>query len=108
MVDLDWRKWTPAQYRASMLASKEARDAYNRDVAALDACDICVLVLPAGPSSNWELGRAGGKGKRCVVAQFAPYTPELMYYDHEIVVNERELMWSVESFRRLSLAKRGC
>lgn len=90
-IDGGWQSWTPQQYRAA-LQHPIAREGYELDMAALRACDSCVLVLPAGRSANWEFGYAMGQGKRGVVVQFEPQEPELMYREAEIVTSPDELI----------------
>lgn len=77
----DWQNWTPEQSRAALLTAPATRG-FRRDRAALDACDVCVLVLPCGRSSHLELGYAVGKGKVGIVfwpPDVHPYDPDLMY-----------------------------
>ena len=48
---------------AEALAGYAANHVYNFDKHHLDACDIAVLMLPAGKSGHLELGYAIGSGK---------------------------------------------
>ncbi len=82
--------WTPEHFRA-VLGSTIANTAYAKDKRALDWCDACVLVLPAGRSAHWELGYAMGQGKRGMVVMLEPSEPELMYLEARIIVNMDEL-----------------
>lgn len=89
---------------------------FDFDINALKACDLCVLVLPAGMSANFEFGYAVGAGKRALV--YAPpvayaqacnengystatWEPELMWKASDgIVVSEDELIQRVISLER--------
>jgi hypothetical protein len=54
------------QIRA-MLADPIADAGFESDMGALQACDICVLVLPCGRSAHLEAGWAAGAGKHTIV-----------------------------------------
>lgn len=69
--------WTVAQYQEA-LGHPLAIDGFRRDRAALDACDACVLVLPAGRSAHLEAGYAAGRGKTLIVLTHDYEEPELM------------------------------
>ncbi len=62
-IDKNWRQWTVEQYHAA-LGSPQAVRGFSRDMEALRACDVCLLVMPCGQSSHLELGWAVGAGKR--------------------------------------------
>lgn len=89
-IDENWKEWTPAAYRHA-LGDPIAKAGYALDIAALRACDACVLVLPCGRSANWEFGYAMGQGKRGVVVQLSAEEPELMYSEATIVCTLAEL-----------------
>ncbi len=89
-VSPDWQNWTTEQYREA-LKHPVSRAGYQSDIEALRACDVCVLVLPAGRSACWEFGYACGQGKRGIVVQFEPQEPELMFLEAEIVSTPNEL-----------------
>ncbi len=90
-IDPNWQNWTPEEYRAA-LQHPIAKRGYGYDMAALRACDACVLVLPSGRSAGWEFGYAMGQGKRGVVVQIGRVEPELMYREAEIVTTVDELI----------------
>lgn len=94
-IDPEWETWTPRQFR-SALQHPIAREGYGYDVAALRACDACVLVLPCGRSAHWELGWAMGQGKEGYVVTFGPTEPELMYREARILVSTGELFDAFE------------
>lgn len=95
-IDPNWQKWTAADYREALKHPVAARG-YGYDIAALEACEACVLLLPSGRSASWEFGYAMGAGK--IGAVFMPVTcePELMYRDAQILTTEAELnAWARE------------
>lgn len=71
-------EWTVADYRR-VLAMPRAQEGFGFDMAALRACDVCVLVLPCGRSAHLELGWAAGASKRALVLCEHLDEPELMY-----------------------------
>ncbi len=89
-IDPNWEQWTAKQYREAM-KHPIAIAGYRHDIAALNTCDTCVLVLPSGRSASWELGYAMGAGKRGVVVQLDKIEPELMYREAQIVTSMDEL-----------------
>lgn len=89
-IDPNWQRWTPEQYRKA-LQHPIAIHGYGLDIAALRACDACVLVLPSGRSASWEFGYAMGQGKRGYVVQFDGIEPELMYREATIITSLDEL-----------------
>lgn len=94
-IDPAWKDWTPAAYRDALKHPIAARG-YGYDIAALRACDVCVLVLPSGRSASWEFGYAMGEGKRGIVVSLDKCEPELMYREAEIVTTIAELRSAVQ------------
>lgn len=72
-----WQTWTPAEYVLA-LRHPLAVAGFATDLAALNGCDVCVLVQPSGRSAALELGYAAGRGKRCAVLLAEGQEPELM------------------------------
>jgi hypothetical protein len=70
-IDPNWKNWTPDEYREA-LKSPLSNVGFDRDMDALKRCDICVFVMPCGPSASMEMGWAKGAG-RFVVA----YIPDM-------------------------------
>lgn len=66
--------------------------AHRFDIEALQACHVCVLVLPSGRSASWEFGYAMGQGKPGVVLTLDACEPELMYREAAIVTSLDELI----------------
>jgi hypothetical protein len=52
---------------------------FASDFEAMEASDMCVLVLPCGRSAHLELGWFVGQGRRTAVLLEDPCVPELMY-----------------------------
>lgn len=83
-VDPEWKNWTKEQYcwlmlEASRNAGSVIAKGFSRDMEALSACDLCVLVLPCGRSAHLEAGWAKGAGKGLIVLLFGELEPDLMY-----------------------------
>ncbi len=74
----DYMDWTPQQYR-DMLSHPKAERQFHNDIEAMEACDVCVLVLPCGRSAHTEAGWFAGKGKKVLAYIPAKQEPELMY-----------------------------
>ena len=70
-IDPDWVNWNPTSYIAG-LSHPRAKEGFSRDMTALDGSEICVYVMPCGPSASLEAGWAKGAGRRVVV-----YIPQL-------------------------------
>lgn len=98
-IDENWKNWTPNEARGMLLHPLSQRG-FTSDKAALDQCDVCVLVLPCGRSSHLELGYAIGQGKPGIVfwpSDLHPYDPDLMYLLAQYVVtSSSELFHALE------------
>ena len=77
-IDPGFMDWTPSQYR-NMLRHPKAERQFQNDIEAMQACDVCVLVLPCGRSAHTEAGWFAGKGKRVLAYIPEKQEPELMY-----------------------------
>lgn len=77
-IDPEWQQWTPVKFREA-LRHPVAIEGFQRDMQALEQCDICVLVMPCGRSAHLELGYAVGADKHTVVLLPNNSEPELMY-----------------------------
>lgn len=72
-VDPDWQRWpSDVSLYPRGLDHPCARRGFNRDMEALRWCDLCVMVMPCGPSASMEAGWAKGAGKPVIV-----YAPEI-------------------------------
>lgn len=76
-VDPNWLHWTPEQYLKG-LNHECAERGFRRDMKALDWCEVCVYVMPCGPSASMEMGYARGQGKLVIVYIPALREPDLM------------------------------
>ena len=82
-IDPDWLDWTPEKF-AKALSHPLADEGFAFDMAALDECKACILVLPAGRSAHLEAGYARGAKKPTYIycppyVQKVRFEPELMY-----------------------------
>lgn len=78
-VDPNWQDWTPAEYREQLYNNPLAEQQFQNDLQALEACDVCVLLLPCGRSAHTEAGWMAGQGKRVYVLIPEKQEPDLMY-----------------------------
>lgn len=76
----------PGQYGVTLpqvyleaLDNPQAVVGFNRDMTALDAADIVILVLPCERDAHLELGYAVGAGKKTIILLNNPVKPSLMY-----------------------------
>lgn len=78
VIDENWKNWTVDEYKQA-LRHPLAQEGFELDREALQACDICLLVLPCGASAHLEAGWAGGMGSSVII--YAPdfKEAELMY-----------------------------
>jgi len=77
-IDPKWQDWTPEEYRQA-LRHPVAGAGFALDSAALQWCDLCILVLPSGRSAHAEYFWAIGRGKHGIIFVPEPIEPELMY-----------------------------
>jgi nucleoside 2-deoxyribosyltransferase len=69
----------PAAQRIVALDGDIARRKFDLDRTAIERCDVCILVEPAGKSAHLEAGFAAGLSKRVIVLlDEAPAPVELM------------------------------
>jgi len=85
-IDPDWQLWEWGDFRSGACLGHEiAAQAFARDCRALEAADLCVLLLPCGRSAHLEAGFAVGRGIPLLVTVHraesvaACVEPELMY-----------------------------
>jgi hypothetical protein len=83
----DWQQWTVRQY-IKALDHPRAIEGYRRDMDALQLSDVCVMVMPCGPSASMEMGWACGAG--CFVAVYVPgmREPDLMVKMADLVTDD--------------------
>ena len=86
-IDAGWESWTHEQF-VTALDHELARKGFGPDLYALKACDVVVLVLPAGRSAHLEAGFAAGAGKKLFILQLGELVPELMYKMADLVTDD--------------------
>ena len=69
----------PRRFRDEVLTHPIARAGFEKDMAALRAADVTVLVLPCGRSAHLELGWGARNAKSIVLLDDPISEPELMY-----------------------------
>lgn len=91
-----WQKYERAKGSsfAEALAGFAAQHVFAFDKKHLDACDIAVMVMPAGKSAHLELGYCKGLGKQTVI--FMDKEPErfdVMYnFADKVCTSDEELI----------------
>jgi hypothetical protein len=106
-IDPNWKSWNAEAFRAG-LGHPIARDGFEKDMAALRGCDICVLVQPCGRSAHLEFGYAVSAGKLTVALLADGSEPELMYRMCDVLVvnfDELDTALAREETNRLTLLK---
>ena len=66
-----------------MTQEEWSKKVFDADVAAIDACDIFLMIIPGRHSTagtNWEQGYAYAKGKYIIVLQYTNDNTSLMTY----------------------------
>jgi hypothetical protein len=87
----DWQKWTIAEYLQA-LEHPRAEEGFRRDMDALEQCDICIMVMPCGPSASMEMGWACGAKKDVYVYVPGLREPDLMVKMAGLVTEDLELI----------------
>lgn len=77
-ISEEYLAWTPQKYREQLKHPKAVRR-FSNDIEAMEACDVCVMVLPCGRSAHTEAGWFAGKGKTTIAYIPERQEPELMY-----------------------------
>jgi hypothetical protein len=75
----EWVDGVPAGEMVLGLDHPLALTGFDLDMAAMERCDTCVLVLPCGRSAHLELGWFVGQDRRTAILLEDPCQPELMY-----------------------------
>ena len=94
-VDPDWQKWPDniPSYLAG-LEHPRAEEGFSRDMDALKAANVCVMVHPCGVSAAMETGFAVGAGKDVYVYIPGLREPDLMVKMAGLVTNDLDLIRS--------------
>lgn len=78
-LDPDWQNWPSDIPRfLKALQNDRAEEGFSRDMDALIECEVCVMVMPCGPSASMEMGWACGAGRLVIVYIPAMREPDLM------------------------------
>jgi len=88
-IDQNWENWSTRDY-IDNLHHPWAEYGFKRDIDAMKAADVCVLVLPCGRSSHSEAGWMAGAGKRVIAFIPEKQEPELMYKLFDFVTDSLE------------------
>jgi hypothetical protein len=96
-IDKEWeREWTKDIPRyLEALNHPRAVEGFHRDMDALLRCDVCVMVMPCGPSASMEMGWACGAERNVIVYIPAMREPDLM------VKMADEITTDIEAVRQL-------
>ena len=86
-IDINWRNWDIKTY-IDALGHSAARAGFNRDMLALTNCDVCVYVMPCGPSASMEMGWAVGAHKPVVVYIPKLREPDLMVKMADLITDD--------------------
>ena len=88
-IDPNWENWPTRDY-IDNLHHPWAEYGFKRDIDAMKAADVCVLVLPCGRSAHSEAGWMAGAGKRVIAYIPEKQEPELMYKMFDYVTDSLE------------------
>ncbi len=77
-IDPHWETWTTDAF-VDALENPIAVEGFRLDFEAMEASDVCVLVLPCGRSAHLEAGWFVGMGRPCYILSAGKEEPELMY-----------------------------
>lgn len=94
-LDPNWRHWSPEAF-LDALETYQSSAAFESDIKALDACDTCVLITPAGNSAHLELGYAAGQGKDCYTLINPGFQADLMLLVGHVVDSIDDLLFHLE------------
>lgn len=92
-IDCAWQEWsTNVPKYLEGLRHPRAIEGFNRDMDALKSADVCVMVMPCGPSASMEMGWAAGAGLHTIVYIPAMREPDLMVLMADLVTNRLDLV----------------
>lgn len=87
-IDPQWEHRNPSpQVFIAGLFHPAAEAGFKMDFDAMQAADVCVLVLPAGRSACLEAGWMKGAGKRLVILTREGEPPDLMFKMADAIVD---------------------
>lgn len=104
-----WQKYEKAKGSTypQALAGFAAQHVFAFDKKHLDACDIAILVMPAGKSGHLEIGWCAGKGKRtAILLDGEPERFDVMYnfVDRVCLTQDELAQWLVPFFMTEAVA----
>jgi len=102
-VDPNWKQWPDEVNKyITGLDHPCAKRGFKRDMDALKNCDVCIMVMPCGPSASMELGYAVGSGKPTAIYVPVIREPDLMVKMAQLVTEEWPdiIQWLVNYYRR--------
>lgn len=104
-IDPHWKQWAGTDFLGG-ITHPIAQAAFDTDMDALMAADVCVLVMPCGRSAHLEAGYAVGAGKPTfILLDDQPGESELMYKMCDaICLDMSELLVAFNRLEVLSLA----
>lgn len=76
-ISASWTNWNAVEY-IDALCTPIAQAGFDRDMNALKRCDICLFVMPCGPSASMEMGWACGAGRKVIAYIPKMREPDLM------------------------------
>lgn len=102
---IDWKDWSLGEYLEA-LQHPRSEQGFASDMNALMACDLCVLVFPAGVSASLEFGYAVGARKRTLVVGM-PREADLMVKmaEHYCVDLDDLVLWITRVIQEHRLTK---
>jgi hypothetical protein len=99
-VDPNWQNWNNEEFLEG-IEHPNALWGFRNDFNYLNACDMCVLVLPCGRSAHLEAGFCVGMGKQLHIILDNKSEPELMYrMAYRIHSNLNELLEFLDSYAK--------
>ena len=95
-IDPNWQSWTPDEYVCA-LDHPLAESGFKSDMDALRWCDLCLMVMPCGPSASMEMGWAAGAGKHVIIYIPALREPDLMIKMANFYCTDIEtVLWEID------------
>lgn len=88
-ADTEWRRW-PENVKSYLAGLNHpcAVRGFRRDMEALKACDVCIMVMPCGVSAAMEMGWAVGAGRPVAVYTPGIREPDLMVKMASLITDE--------------------
>lgn len=99
-VDPEWANWNVPRYLDG-LQHLAAERGFRLDMEALQAANLCVMVMPCGMSASLETGYAVGAGKPTAVYVPELREPDLMVKMADLITADLQeiLVWAERHLR---------